>query len=80
MWHHWSNKLYTDGVIAFQDKSLAKVSDKGERQVSALSAKSRGKITAHYNNKLNLIKLPYVKPYESTYITNRPIEDPVNIL
>ena len=34
-------------------------------------------LTSHYQNPQNLVKIPYVKPYESTYVCNRPIEDPV---
>merc|ERR1719461_488782 len=34
-------------------------------------------LTSHYQNPQNLVKIPYVKPYESTYVCNRPFEDPV---
>ena len=34
-------------------------------------------LTSHYKNPQNLVKIPYVKPFESTYVANRPIEDPM---
>ena len=34
-------------------------------------------LTSHYKNPQNLVKIPYVKPFESTYVANRPIEDPL---
>ena len=58
-------------LTSFQDKSLSKVPPEGDRRVSTLSGKTRDKITADYNNKQFLIKMPFVKPYESTYKTNR---------
>ena len=33
-------------------------------------------LTQHYKNPQNLVKIPYVKPFESSYVCNRPIEDP----
>jgi hypothetical protein len=63
--------LLKDLILLFQDKSVAKVTDEGDRRVSKMSAKAPGQVTAHYNNKQNLITVPFVKPYESTYITNR---------
>ena len=33
-------------------------------------------LSSHYQNPQNLVKIPYVKPFESTYVANRPIEDP----
>ena len=35
------------------------------------------KLTTHYKNPQNLVKVPYLKPYESTYVANRPIEEPI---
>jgi hypothetical protein len=63
--------LSKKNIFCLQDKSLARLPPEGGRQVSPLSGKTREEITAHYNNKQHLIKLPYVKPYESTYLTNR---------
>jgi hypothetical protein len=36
------------------------------------------KLSAHYKNPQNLVKIPYCKPFESTYICNRPLEDPID--
>jgi hypothetical protein len=41
-----------------------------------VTGKTRLEITESYNNKQHLIKRPFVKPYESTYVANRPISDP----
>ena len=46
--------------------------------MSTVTGKTRLEVTESYNNKMNLIKRPFVKPYESTYVANRPIPDPVN--
>ncbi len=32
-------------------------------------------LTKNYKNPQGLVKIPYVKPFESTYVANRPIED-----
>ena len=35
------------------------------------------RLTTHYDNPQNLVKIPYVKPFESTYVCSRPIADPM---
>ena len=35
-------------------------------------------LTSHYKNPQNLVKIPFVKPFESTYECNRPLPDPMH--
>lgn len=59
------------------NKEIAKIPEEPDRKVSTVSGKTWSKLTASYNNKQNLIKMPFVKPFEATYVANRPI-DPIN--
>ena len=35
------------------------------------------RLTTHYDNPQNLVKIPYIKPFESTYACSRPVADPI---